>query len=76
MPPAVFPNEGFDKVAKFTGSETEVIRLPNMGHFDMLDPAGPFAIDRWTVVAGADRESTIDSIATAFGKRLNKTKSI
>ena len=76
LPPAVFPNEGFEKVAKFTGSETEVIRLPNMGHFDMLDPAGPFAIDRWTVVAGADRESTIDSIATAFGKLLNKTKSI
>ena len=76
LPPAVFPNEGFKKVAKFTGSDTDVVQIPNMGHFDMLDKAGPFAVDRWTVVAGDNRSATIESIANAFGKLLTKTKSL
>lgn len=76
LPPAVFPQEGFMKISKFTGSDTDVIRLPNMGHFDMLDKAGPFAIDRWTVVAGENRDSSIKSIAEAFGKLLKKTQTL
>lgn len=73
FPPAVFPDEGFEKVAKYTGPATNVVRLPKMGHFDMLDPAGPLAVERWTVVAGKDPASTVASIAGAFGRLLRDT---